>query len=237
VRARPLTGRLLGAAALLGLLAVPAAGSAQNPYEQVADSPHNFLGVAPMRDICLACHVAPPAAAGTEDTLLSAAPLWGGVGTGPAVFPVATDPAGGAEAPDTSGRCMECHDGVLATAVHEKRGPIVPERGGTRPPDHPIRVLYPRDPGGVFVVPTPLPQNRQYWSVPDIRAGRMTLPTGPASTYQDAAGTNLLAQTFGLVRVREGKVACESCHNPHSNQVPPFLRQMPPGLCLVCHNK
>lgn len=224
-------------AVLAGLLAMPAAAGAQNPYEQVADSPHNFLGAAAMREICLACHVAPPAPAGAEGELLGAAPLWGGEGEGPAVFPVDSDPAGGAGVPDTSGRCLECHDGVLATAVHQDRGPILPERGGTRPPDHPIRIVYPRDPGGTFIVPTPLPQNRQYWSVPDIRAGRMILPTGPVSTYQDAAGADLVALTFGLVRVREGQVACESCHNPHSNQVPPFLRQMPPGLCLVCHNK
>jgi predicted CXXCH cytochrome family protein len=225
-----------GAAALLWMLAVPAVGRAQNPYEQVADSPHNFLGAAAMREICLACHLAPAPAPGAEDQLLGAAPLWGGQGEA-TVFPVDADPAGGAGAPDTSGRCLECHDGVLATAVHENRGPIVRERGGTRPPDHPIRIVYPRDPAGTFIVPTPLPQNRQYWSVPDIRAGKMKLPTGPASTYQDASGTDLLNATFGLVRVREGQVACESCHNPHSNQTPPFLRQMPPGLCLVCHDK
>jgi len=219
------------------LLALPVAASAQNPYEQVADSPHNFLGTAPMRDICLACHIAPPIPVEGEADLLGTAPLWGGAGTGDAVFPVVNDPAGGAGAPDTSGRCLECHDGVVATAVHTDRGPIVPERGGTKPPDHPIRITYPRDPGGVFLVATPLPQNRQYWSVPDIRAGALVLPTGPASTYQDATGTDLLALTFGLVRVRDGQVACESCHNPHSNQTPPFLRQMPPGLCLVCHNK
>jgi predicted CXXCH cytochrome family protein len=39
------------------------------------------------------------------------------------------------------------------------------------------------------------------------------------------------------VRSRDGKVACESCHNPHSDRYPPYLRSMPPDLCLVCHNK
>lgn len=234
-------GRLLpGTAALLWLAAAPAPGAAQNPYEQVADSPHNFLGQAALREVCLACHLAPAPTAGAEGGAIAAAPRWGGAGPGGAVFPVADDPAGGAQAPDTSGRCLECHDGVLATAVHDHEGPVAPERGGTRHPDHPIRVLYPRDPGGNFLVPTPIPQNRQYWSVPDIRAGKLTVPTGPVSTYQPMTrmnGSDTAAMTFGLVRVRDGKVHCESCHNPHSNQFPPFLRQAPPGLCLVCHDK
>jgi predicted CXXCH cytochrome family protein len=231
---------LLGSAALLwGICALAAStpAGAQNPYEEVADTPHNFLGATTMREICLACHVAPPTPAGAGDQPIGAAPVWGGAGQGGAFFPVANDPAGGAAAPDTSGRCLECHDGVLATAVHDHEGPVRPERGGTRHPDHPIRVLYPRDPGGAFLVPTPIPQNRQYWSVPDIRAGKLTVPTGPISTYQPITGTDMVALTFGLVRVRDGEVHCESCHNPHSNQFPPFLRQMPPGLCLVCHDK
>jgi len=223
-------------------LALPGAAMAQDPYEAVADSPHNLVGNAPMREICLACHEAPPGEAGGGsgvDPLLAASPLWGGQGAGPPVFSTATRPGAGPQgtANDTSGRCLECHDGVLATAVHQGTEPVLPERGGTRHPDHPIRILYPRDTAGTFVVPTPIPQNRQYWSVPDIRDGRLVVPTGPASTYQDITGADLTALTFSLVRVREGQVECESCHNPHSNQYPPFLRQMPPGLCLVCHNK
>jgi len=236
MRARilPMTAALLGGALAL---AAPVPGAAQNPYEQVADSPHNFLGQAPMREICLACHLAPAAPAGAEGGPIAAAPVWGGVGQDGAVFPVANDPAGGAGAPDTSGRCLECHDGVLATAVHGQNEPVRPERGGTRHPEHPIRVFYPRDPGGAFLVPTPIPQNRQYWSVPDIRAGKLAVPTGPVSTYQPISDTDMVKLTFGLVRLRDGQVHCESCHNPHSNQFPPFLRQAPPGLCLVCHDK
>lgn len=224
------------AAAALAALCLPGPLAAQSPYEEVADSPHNFSGSTVMREVCAGCHVAAPAPASAEDQLLSTTPIWGGADQG-GYFTLAGE-TGGGDAPDTSARCLECHDGVLAMAVHDGEGQVLAEsHGGRRAPGHPIRITYPRNTAGLFVVPTPLPQNRQFWSVPDIRAGQLTLPTGPVSPYQSALDGDTTALTFGLVRLREGQVACESCHNPHSNRTPPFLRKMPPDLCLVCHDK
>lgn len=224
------------AGTLVALLAVPVLGAAQSPYEEVADSPHNFSGSTVMREVCAGCHVAAPVPASEEDQLLATTPIWGGGDAG-GFFTLGPD-AGGADAPDTSARCMECHDGVLAVAVHQQNEQLLAEaHGGNRVPSHPIRIPYPRNTAGLFVVATPLPQNRQFWSVPDIRAGQLTLPTGPTSPYQSALEGDTTTLTFDLVRVRDGQVHCESCHNPHSNRTPPFLRKMPPDLCLVCHDK
>lgn len=226
----------LAALALLGLPAGPAA--AQSPYEEVAETSHNFLGATNLQEVCLSCHVASAGMPGDEQILLSN-PLWGGGADLHGAFALeGPSPAGiGPEAADTSGVCLECHDGVLATAIHRQEGRPTLERGGSRPTDHPIRVVYPRDPGGAFVVPTPLPQNLQYWSIPDIRSGELRLPTGPMSAYQKLAGGDTADLTFAVVRSRDGRVACESCHNPHSDRYRPYLRNLPPDLCLVCHNK
>jgi predicted CXXCH cytochrome family protein len=225
---------------LLALAALAAPAAAQSPYEEVAQTSHNFLGATNLQEVCLSCHLSADVLPGEEQTLLTATPLWGGGGDLNGTFNVGTLTTAGtySEFPDTSGACLECHDGVLATSIHQQQeGEVKEERGGRYPANHPIRVLYPRDPGGAFVVPTPIPQNLQYWSIPDIRAGELRLPTGPMSTYQPLAGGDTEQLTFAVVRSRDGKVACESCHNPHSDRYPPYLRSMPPDLCLVCHNK
>lgn len=224
--------------ALAGLLALAATALAQSPYEEVADTSHNFLGATSMREVCLSCHLSTDVLPDQEQQLL-VNPLWGGGQDLEGTFLVGTLTEAGTyeEFPDTSNACLECHDGVLATAVHQQRGPITPERGGRRAPDHPVQATYPRDPSGGFVVATPLPQHTQYWSIPDIRGGELRLPTGPTSSYQQVTAGDPEQVMFSAVRSRDGKVHCESCHNPHSDRVRPFLRGMPPDLCLVCHNK
>jgi len=235
VRAR----RLRTALGLMALVALAAPAAAQSPYEEVAETSHNFLGATNLQEVCLSCHLSADVVPGEEQTLLTATPLWGGGGDLNGTFAVGVLTAAGAyeEFPDTSGACLECHDGVLATSVHQQDGLVTEERGGRRQMNHPIRVVYPRDPNGTFVVPTPLPQSVQYWSIPDIRAGELRMPTGPVSTYQPVAGGDAAEITFAVVRSRNGEVACESCHNPHSDRIPPYLRGSPPDLCLVCHNK
>lgn len=233
------SGALAGAALWLAgaVLALPV--SAQSPYEEVAETSHNFLGATDLSQVCLSCHLSADVVPGSETQLLTATPIWGGGGDLGGAFPVGTLTASGtyAEFPDTSGACLECHDGVLATGVHRNEDPVTPERGGSNKPEHPIRTPYPRGPNGAFVVATPLPQNRQYWSIPDIRDGELRVPTGPMSSYQQVAGGDPELLKFSLVRSRNGEVACESCHNPHSDRIRPYLRGMPPDLCLVCHNK
>jgi predicted CXXCH cytochrome family protein len=224
---------------LLALAFVAGPAAAQSPYEEVAQTSHNFLGATNLQEVCLSCHLSTDVVPGTEQALLTANPLWGGGADLNGTFTVGTITSNGTyeEFPDTSGACLSCHDGVLATSVHQEDGLVTEERGGRRQTNHPIRVLYPRDTNGAFVVPTPIPQNLQYWSIPDIRAGELRLPTGPMSSYQQVVGGDAAQITFEAVRSRNGEVECESCHNPHSDRIPPYLRDMPPDLCLVCHNK
>ncbi|MDH5525830.1 MAG: cytochrome c3 family protein [Nitrospirota bacterium] len=216
-------------AALLTLAALPAA--AQTPYyDELRGTTHDF-SLRGGGEICLGCHVNPPDTA--ADDFLVASPLWGG-GWNSGLFPVGQ--AAADDWSDTSDACLECHDGGLAGAVHQQRDEVVTrERGGSRSPDHPIRIPYPRAVSGKFVVPTPLPQHLQYWSVPDMKGEQLILPHGPTSSYQTLVDVD--SATFNAVRTRDGKVHCESCHNPHSNKAAPYLRAMPPDLCLVCHEK
>lgn len=214
------------AATLLAGTAVAQAPYEPSAYDEVADTSHNFLGASGGKEVCLACHLEDVS---PDDLVIN--PLWGG-GNGKGDF------SGTTEAPDSSGFCLECHDGVVAKGFEGYEGePVKPEKGGTRHPNHPIRIRYPRDTGGAFVVPTPLPQNRQYWSVPNIVGGQLVTPTGPVSTYQDLNVDDPRTLAATVVRTRDGDIHCESCHNPHSNRTPPYLRAMPPDLCLVCHDK
>ncbi len=217
-----------------------AVASAQTPYDVVTGTVHNFGGSTAAQDACAGCHLPPPAPAGGEAALFAVTPIWGGAGNLAGNFPVARLGNGITyeEFPDTSSACLSCHDGVLATSVHQQVGAVTPERGGTRAPEHPIRIPYPRGTGGNFVVPTPLPQSVQFWSVPNIVGNNIVVPTGPMSTYQPIApGGDPVQQQATLVRLRDGQIHCESCHNPHDNQMRPFLRALPPQLCLVCHDK
>ncbi|MFQ5508600.1 MAG: cytochrome c3 family protein [Leptospirillia bacterium] len=215
---------------LLGTLLFAAAASAQSPYDGVLGTTHNFLGSTLPQEVCLGCHIPP---ANVDPNQLVADPLWGGGGLG--VFLVGSTDT---EFPDTSQACLSCHDGVTATAVHQDTG-VTTERGGSRVRNHPIQITYPRATNGTFVVSTPLPQNTQFFTVPDIAAGTLVLPTGSLSTYQPLNDPNATEEqlTFRLIRTRNGEVHCESCHNPHSDLTPPYLRALGENLCLVCHDK
>ncbi|MDH4229180.1 MAG: cytochrome c3 family protein [Nitrospirota bacterium] len=204
--------------------------AAEPPYRQeIHGTTHDFSTL--NGDPCLGCHMATNTPSGDE---LVASPLWGG-GWASGVFGGPSFVAPGKVA-DPSSACLECHDGGLAVGVHQQKGELVTrEHGGSKSPDHPVRLTYPRNIRGNWVMPTPLPQHRQYWAVPDLREGELVLPTGPTSRYYQVADTD--AMRFGAVRTRSGKVECDSCHNPHSNRVAPYLRAMPPDLCLVCHDK
>ena len=225
--------------AAIALWLISGVAQAQTPYDEVVGSPHNFLGSAVVHEVCLGCHLGVENK-DAESAYLAITPQWGGEGGLNGAYAVGKRNPDGtfSEFPDTSTACMECHDGVLAKAVHTQGLPVTTERGGSRMRNHPQGIAYPRDTKGDFVVPTPLPQNRQFWSIPDLNAENgLTLPSGPTSTYQSIPADSDASVTANLVRTRNGEIHCESCHNPHSDKVRPFLRAMPPTLCLVCHDK
>ncbi len=213
--------------------AQPSAGFS---YDIVAQSPHNFAGAnAPIQEVCRGCHLVPD----TPQKGLSVSPAWAAQGApiGPFNVGVRSPDGSFTEFANTSQVCLQCHDGVMSVGVNPPGATQAPHRGGSNHPDHPVLVDYPRNPAGDFIKATPLPQHRQFWSVPDIVADQLVLPSGPVSSYQPAADTDPAMLMGSVVRTRNGKVHCESCHNPHDNTVRPFLRKLPPKLCLVCHDK
>ena len=226
---------LLAALAIVVMWGAAPAQAAQEstPYDEVVSTSHNVTGAETAAESCIGCHLPEEAADLTEEEkLLSIQPMWGG-GTVDGTFLVGTDPMNG----DTTQSCLSCHDGVLAKGVTQPDAEVIPEKGGSNHPDHPVQITYPRNEAGTFVVATPLPQNRQFFSIPDIAGGTLLMPTGPTSPYQNLADMDEAHRIANAVRSRDGKLHCESCHNPHDNTVAPYLRQMPPNLCLVCHDK
>ena len=151
--------------------------------------------------------------------------------------------------------CLACHDGALGKDMHginvdqprigaEANVPwngMVGQRGA--PPlsrvDHPISILYPRKPNGRFVSENPTVTLSRYWALPDRHADGLTLPTAGASSYLDLPEGKVSSPEMlsGLVRTTSGMVQCDSCHNPHSEKIRPFLRVPSATLCLVCHNR
>jgi predicted CXXCH cytochrome family protein len=151
--------------------------------------------------------------------------------------------------------CLACHDGALGKDMHginvdQPRigaeanvpwGGTVGQRGA--PPlsrvDHPISILYPRKPNGRFVPENPTVTLSRYWALPDRHGDGLTLPTAGASSYLDLPEGKVSSPEMlsGLVRTTSGMVQCDSCHNPHSEKIRPFLRVPAATLCLVCHNR
>lgn len=228
---------------LLALVATaPQDAPAAQPYDTVLASPHNFFvrSEFPIGSrVCYGCHAEGPgrAAASSTAAVSPAAPPDGSASSAPAVQPDA-QPApppplwqrgakGYAVSLATGGSstaCLGCHDGVLAQEVHRMGEPDHPVF------DHPYNVVYPRRANGRFVPERPTVNQYRYWSIADLHNGDLVLPTGPTSTMVTTDGP-------GAVRTSEGRVQCDSCHDPHNNGSAPFLRAPAQDLCLVCHDR
>lgn len=155
----------------------------------------------------------------------------------------------------TSMVCLSCHDGALGTDMHGvnvgdprvgaaadlpfdgmsgKRGAPALSRV-----DHPISIPYPRKPNGKFKPLNPTVTQFRYWALPDRQADGLVLPTSGTSEYLDlpAGAVSSSEHLSSLVRTTDGMLECDSCHNPHSESVRPFLRVPSATLCLVCHDR
>jgi predicted CXXCH cytochrome family protein len=133
----------------------------------------------------------------------------------------------------SSTACLGCHDGVLGQEVHRigtEDAPVF---------DHPYDVIYPRRANGRFVPERPLVNQYRYWSIPDVHNGELVLPTGPTSGRLVVPANEGTAATTGtrVVRTLDGRVQCDSCHDPHDNGSAPFLRASAQDLCLICHDR
>lgn len=155
----------------------------------------------------------------------------------------------------TSMVCLSCHDGALGTDMHgiNVDNPRIGAQADVpfdgmfgkqgAPPlsrlDHPISIPYPRLPNGKFVPLNPTVTQFRYWALPDRQTSGLVLPTSGTSEYLDlpvgeVSGSEHLSS---LVRTTGGMLECDSCHNPHSEQIRPFLRVPSANLCLVCHDR
>jgi predicted CXXCH cytochrome family protein len=105
--------------------------------------------------------------------------------------------------------------------------------------DHPISIPYPRKANGMFDPENPSVTYARYWAIPDLRPEGFILPTEGASAHLDLPvdGKASPEALSALVRTTSGVVQCDSCHNPHSEKVRPFLRVPSASLCLVCHDR
>jgi predicted CXXCH cytochrome family protein len=151
--------------------------------------------------------------------------------------------------------CLACHDGALAKDMHGinvGNARIGAEanaswEGGLSqreaPPlsrvDHPISIPYPRKPNGMFVPENPSVTYARYWTIPDLRPEGYVLPANGTSSYLDLPQEKVSSPEIlsTLVRTTSGRMECDSCHNPHSEKIRPFLRVPSATLCLVCHDR
>ena len=145
--------------------------------------------------------------------------------------------------------CLTCHDGILGDNVHSSglsgTSPGVgsnvklPFQSEVRSRDHPNTVAYPRRPNGTLVGEVANPRLSRYWSIPDRNGHGVVLPSGPKSAALGLQNLDLEAANASskLVRTFMGVIHCDTCHNPHLNELRPFLRVPQKTLCLVCHDR
>lgn len=141
----------------------------------------------------------------------------------------------------SSSACLTCHDGALAQDVHGE-GKALGEVRTIREPslDHPTAIPYPRRTNGIFATERPTSGSQRYWSIANWTSEGVVMPSGPVSSYfRLPDGMDPKDPTVGamVVRTSYGMIHCDSCHNPHVNKYPPFLRTLPRDLCFVCHDR
>lgn len=210
--------------------------AAADAYDAVINSPHNFFARSEFpigRRVCTGCHadematqvseIALPADDGlVPEGAAPPPPLWQ---RGAAAYTLSST----AQPTEGSNACLGCHDGVLGTEIHQTG------TGSAKTFDHPNNVVYPRRANGQFVPERPMVTHYRYWSIPDLRDGNLTLPTGPTSNRLVVSDP---AQPGSrLVRTSRGMVQCDSCHDPHDNGSAPFLRAPAQDLCFICHDR
>jgi predicted CXXCH cytochrome family protein len=173
-------------------------------------------------------------------------PLWSARNKGQAFFSLASslwrmETNTGRKPFGSSSACLTCHDGALALDVHgEGKVPGEPKTARDRSLDHPTAIPYPRQPDGIFATERPTPGSQRYWSIADRTGEGVVMPSGPVSSYfrlPDGMDPKDPAIGVMVVRTSYGIIHCDSCHNPHVNTYPPFLRTLPKDLCFVCHDR
>jgi predicted CXXCH cytochrome family protein len=221
-------------------------------FEKVMTGPHNLTVAGPdakREDVCIVCHIEghegePPKS--EAPGMPRAHTAWDS-GNDLEFFLTARTPQVIEEglAERRHAGCLDCHDGVIGRDLLDfyVNGTPHPELStahtGNRTSNHPSGILYPRRPDGRMTGDRADPKLKRYWSIPDRDENGLILPTGPVSANLGLQNidANDPDQTAGLVRTFSGVMKCESCHNPHDNNIQPYLRVPNKTLCLSCHER
>lgn len=253
--------RGVSAALILFILMTLGSRISASPLEEVEQTRHNLI-VPAMRGekSCTVCHTDEiPWRSNPEAKEAAPPPLWDRARSAASPYrvmqtaPRSEHPYNHPTGPSLV--CLSCHDGALGADMHGINvGDVrvgaaadVPFKGlpgplGAPPlsrVDHPISIRYPRQPNGRFTPQNPTVTLSRYWALPDRQAHGLVLPAAGASSYLDLPEVEVSGseQLSSLVRTTGGMLECDSCHNPHSEKIRPFLRVPSATLCLVCHDR
>ncbi|MBI4668292.1 MAG: cytochrome c3 family protein [Elusimicrobia bacterium] len=177
----------------------------------IRSTSHDFSGRSwnSSREVCVVCHT-------PHSAKPSASLLWNRDMTS-AVFTLYQSPTINHTPgqPDGASKlCLSCHDGTIAIDRFGSRTGGTAYVGWTNlrtdlTDDHPVSFVYD------------------------------SAMAAAAKTLKDPAVANSgLGGTISQDMLRDGKLQCVSCHNPHDNTNYFFLRKSNAGsaLCLTCHN-
>ncbi|MDQ7056819.1 MAG: cytochrome c3 family protein [Persephonella sp.] len=238
-----------------GLVAVVIFGSATAATEDIRATVHNLStysdpAAGGTNEVCVFCHT--PHGANSN---FSGAPLWNKPIDTTVTFQVygGGQTIGGTtvgQPGDTSRACLSCHDGVSGVNVvinapgsgnYDPNGIYLNYRGSTAPWRMPLLFAVGKNgAGGNYDLRDDHPIGMVY------RGNETNPPASLKPTSTPLTGWNTSGDPDGSGGpsigdlLRNGKVECVSCHNPHLN-APRFLRSgdgnANSNLCMACHDK
>lgn len=133
---------------------------------------------------------------------------------------------------DRSRRCLSCHDGTIGLDVVTNRPNTYT---GPGPANSTLDTCENCHSGGS---PAGGIDWEGVWFRPDMRKQH------PVSVFYDASlrpadFLPAIGESIGGLPLFDGKVECQTCHEPHSEQYRYFLRRSNAGnaLCLSCHTR
>jgi len=203
---------------------IAAAGTIANTKHDLSPGSTNaVIKSTTQTDSCVFCHIAHnggPAVSRPlwSHTLTSATLTWGSTGKTVRGTTIPTDMLSTQLA--GSRACMSCHDGTVAVGDLSlaSKGIDTTVKGGNAPAGN-------------------LNQGINYFAPANMQTNHPLGVSKPA-TVAGFTAFKTVVSTSAVNYDGLGNVQCDSCHNPHDNTFPPFLKINPAGgaICLTCHD-